>query len=704
MKQAVLRVAVLLGVLLGSAGAIGAQKELAALVWERFEIDGHRGFVILPDKSKLKASVKMPWVLYAPTFDGRLPNEKDEGWMMRQFLDKGMAIAGVDVGDSYGSPAMRKVFTALHGRLVKDYQADSKVALLARSRGGLMLYNWAADNPDKVRCIAGIYPVCDLRSYPGLGKACGAYQMTEFQLAEKLNAHNPVDRLKPLADAKVPIFHIHGDADKLVPLKENSSMVAEIYRALGGEMILEIAEGQWHNMWPGFFQSQNLVDFVVKHGTEIKKYPNILFVLIDDLGWMDLHVQGNEAVRTPHIDQLAREGMRFTDNYAASPVCSPTRAAILTGLSPARLAITNHLPDQARFTPEDAVVLPAKTREHLPLDRVTIAERLKEASYATGFIGKWHLSGPGKGKRAFEPPAQGFDINVGGCGYGGPPTFFDPYRIPNLENRCEGEYLPERLADEALDFMKRQQAAEKPFFLCLWNYTVHWPMEAPKDLLEKYASHEGPGLNDTRYGAMIEAMDSSIGRVLKGLDTLGLREDTLVVFTSDNGGFGGVADNRPLRQEKGYLYEGGIRVPLVVRWPGVVRPGTLSKEPVISMDFYPTFLEAVGLIVDEALDGESLMPVLKQEASLKREQVFFHYPNYAFHRGNRLGSAMRQGPYKLIEYFDDGSLELYHLERDLSETTNLAELQPERAETMAKELNAWRKRSGARLPTRVAGK
>ena len=676
----------------------GRAEEPGDFQWNRFEIEGCSAFVILPDVEKRRA--KIPWVYYAPTFDRRLPSPKDEGWMMRQFLDQGIAIAGVDVGESYGSPAGREVYSALYEKLIADHHFDAKACLLARSRGGLMLYNWAADHPDKVRCIACIYPVCNLRSYPGLAKACGAYGLTESQLKEALPIHNPINRLALLAKANVPIHHIHGDVDKVVPSSANSEIVAKRYHELGGTMTLEVAEGQGHNMWEGFFKSQPLVDFVISHAVVPKK-PNILFVLIDDLGWMDLHVQGNAAVHTPNIDLLAAEGMLFTDNYAASPVCSPTRAAILTGLSPARLAITNHLPEQARFIPDNPTVLPAKTLEHLPLEHVTIAERLKESGYATGFIGKWHLSGPGEGKPEFEPTAQGFDMNIGGCGYGGPPTFFDPYRIPNLEPRRKGEYLPERLADDALSFMKAQKEAGDPFMLFLWNYTVHWPMEAPEDLLEKYASHDGPGLNDSRYGAMIEAMDKSIGRVLKGLDDMGLREETLVIFTSDNGGFGGVADNRPLRKEKGYLYEGGIRVPLIMRWPGKIEAGAISAEPVVSMDLYPTLLEVAGLDVPGELDGESLIPVLQATGDLDRDSLFFHYPNYAFHRGNRLGSAIRQGPYKLIENFDDGSLELYHLGEDLSETRNLAKADPDRASRMAKRLDEWRKASGARLPIPV---
>jgi arylsulfatase A-like enzyme len=423
--------------------------------------------------------------------------------------------------------------------------------------------------------------------------------------------------------------------------------------------------------------------------------------MIDDMGWMDLACQGNPLVDTPNIDRLARQGMRFTDAYAAAPVCSPTRAAILTGLSPARLHITNHTPDQKRFTPDNPKLLPAPMHNELSLDYVTIAERLQASGYRTAFMGKWHLSGPNRGNPELEPTAQGFELNIGGAGYGGPPSFWDPYNNPTIEDRRPGEYLPDRLADEAIHYFS--QRSERPFMLFLWNYTVHWPMEAPAALLEKYRTRTGPGLNDTRYGAMIEALDHAVGRILSELDRQGLSGNTLVIFTSDNGGFGGVADNRPLREEKGYLYEGGIRIPLIVRWPGRIEAGSVSHEPVISMDHYATLLDVAGLEADPdlPLEGVSLLPHLTEKRPLERDALFFHYPNYAFHRGNRLGSAIRMGDYQLIESFDDDSVELYNLSVDLGERNDLAATEPERAAELRGRLAAWRQKVNANMPVPV---
>ncbi|MCL4114574.1 UNVERIFIED_CONTAM: hypothetical protein GTU68_054787 [Idotea baltica] len=420
--------------------------------------------------------------------------------------------------------------------------------------------------------------------------------------------------------------------------------------------------------------------------------------MIDDLGWMDLACQGNPLVDTPHIDALAKQGLRFTSAYAAAPVCSPTRAAILTGQSPARLRITNHLPDQKQFAPKNAKLNSAECIDHLAADYETIAERVRDAGYTTAFMGKWHVAQ--RNNTALFPLKQGFDINIGGCSFGGPPTFFDPYRIPTIKNRKAGEYLPDRLADEAVGFFKRQKSRSQPFMLFLWNYTVHWPMEAPEHLLKKYSNRKGPGLNDTRYGAMIEAMDGAIGRVIEALDNLKFN-NTLLIFTSDNGAFGGVGDNRPLRAEKGYLYEGGIRVPMIVRWPGTVAANTISDAPVISTDLYATIRDAAGIEPKEgeSPDGQSLLPLLKSGTPPERDALYWHYPNYAFHKRNRLGSAIRAGRYKLIERFDDNSIELYDLEKDISEKTNLADKYPDTAADLKKKLHAWRVESNAAMPT-----
>ena len=423
---------------------------------------------------------------------------------------------------------------------------------------------------------------------------------------------------------------------------------------------------------------------------------------------MDLHCQGNQRFDTPNIDRLASQGMRFTAAYAAAPVCSPTRAAMMTGQSPARLAITNHAPGHPDgFRPEGSDLQGAEWTRYLALEHVTIAERLKAAGYATGFIGKWHLCyRPPNAK----PPSelnlraewQGFDLNIGGCRLGGPPSYFEPYRIPNIEPRREGDYLPERLADESITFIREHR--DEPFFLCWWNYSVHYPFEAPEHLIEKYQERVGPGIKNPVYAAMIEGLDTAIGRVLAALDEMELTGDTLVIFKSDNGAYN--ADSRPLRGAKGHLFEGGIRVPWIVRWPGVVKAGSVCSTPVISMDTYPTVLEAVGLKPDpkKSLDGESIVPLLRQTGTLDRDALYFHYPNYAFHKRNRLGSAIREGDFKLIARYDDGSVELYNLATDIGETTDLSNSSPEMARRLRRKLDAWLEESGAKMPVRVSVK
>ncbi len=434
------------------------------------------------------------------------------------------------------------------------------------------------------------------------------------------------------------------------------------------------------------------------------KHLNIVLIMTDDMGWMDLACQGNGKLHTPNVDALAAQGVRFTDAYSASPVCSPTRGALMTGLTPARLHITQHGADSPSFWPEDRKIQPPKTEDILPLERVTLAERLKGAGYATGFFGKWHLSGsavkqgdPSTGGPKYYPDNQGFDVNFGGCGKGGPPTYFDPYRIPTLKPRKKGEYLSDRLADETINWMRENK--DKPMFVNLWTYNPHFPFEAPADLIPQYEGKEGPGLVNPIYGAQIEATDRAIGRVLDEIERLGIADNTLVIFTSDNGGWSGATDNRPLRKGKGYLYEGGIRVPLIIRWPGVSKAGSIDSTPVFSMDLTATILDAteVPLKDGETLDGATLKPILEGRATA-RKPLFFHYPHWAFHKENRPGSAIRDGKYKLILRYDDNSVELYDLDVDLGEANDLADEFPDVAAKLRGQLEAWLDETGAGKP------
>ena len=436
--------------------------------------------------------------------------------------------------------------------------------------------------------------------------------------------------------------------------------------------------------------------------------PNILFIMADDLGWMDLACQGNKLVETPNIDRLARQGMRFTSAYAAEPVCSPTRAAVLTGQAPARVHMTSHLPGQ--FFPKDNRPQPADMVPAIGPEHITIAERLKEVGYANAFLGKWHIApsaGPrGKVAPGHSPLGQGFDINIGGTSYGGPPSFFSPYSNATLPDGEPGEYLPDRIVNEAISFIRDHKA--EPWMVHLWFYTVHWPMQAPKELLKKYANRTGPGLNDTRYGAMIEAMDLAVGRLLASLEELGLDDETLVVFTSDNGGFAGVSDCRPLRESKGHLYEGGIRVPMIVRWPGQVPAGKVYGKMVSSTDVYPTLLATAGLRMPggQPADGVDLLPFIngknkskphewlcwQNRSWLPRKKGGFVTPTPKVHN-----SAIRKGNWKLVRLNEKiGSdtpppaWQLYDLEKDIGERQNVADQNKDVVNELNAHFDSWR--------------
>lgn len=433
--------------------------------------------------------------------------------------------------------------------------------------------------------------------------------------------------------------------------------------------------------------------------------PNIILFLIDDLGWRDLGCQGSTFYQTPNIDRLATEGVRFSEAYAACAVCSPTRAAILTGKYPARLLLTDWLPS-GRWDPK------AKLREGrflrgLPVEEVTLAEALREGGYRTASIGKWHL-----GSEPFSlPEHHGFDVNIGGNAHGAPGSYFFPYagdwKIPATGQRAvwnvlphgkEGEYLTDRLTDEAVKFIR--ESREKPFFLYLPHYGVHTPLQAKKELIAKYERiPESQRQGKPEYAAMIESVDDSVGRVIATLKELKLDENTVILFTSDNGGFFNATSNAPLRANKGAYYEGGIRVPLIVKWPGVTKSGLVVNQPVISTDLYPTCLAAAGLPArpNQHQDGVNLRPLLADEGSLAARSLFWHYPHYNEHPSSVPSSVIRKGSWKLIETFDPAGIELYNLADDLSETKNLATTKTAKVDELRRELDVWRKEVGAEM-------
>ena len=389
--------------------------------------------------------------------------------------------------------------------------------------------------------------------------------------------------------------------------------------------------------------------------------PNVIVILVDDMGWRDLACQGSAFYETPNIDRLAASGMRFTQGYAACTVCSPSRAAMMTGQYPARLRITDWISGHQR---PFAKLLPPDWTKHLPLETVTVAERLKTAGYATGSIGKWHLGGTD-----FYPEHQGFDVNVAGYDRGQPPSYFSPYKIPTLADGPDGEYLTDREAQEAVKFITTNK--DKPFYLYLPHYCVHTPIQAKKDVTAKYAAKNVTDQKPRHdaYAAMVESVDDALGRILNTLDDLGIRDDTVIFFTSDNGGLAQVTDNRPLRAGKGSAYEGGVRVPFIVSWPGVTKPGSTSDVPVITPDIPATILAISGVGPDPAqpLDGRDLSGVLAG-ATLDRDAIYWHYPHY--HPGGATPySAIRSGSWRLVHFYEDDRDELFDLANDQSETT-----------------------------------
>ena len=496
------------------------------------------------------------------------------------------------------------------------------------------------------------------------------------------------------------------------------------------------------------------------------KRPNVVFFLVDDMGWRDVGCFGSSFYDTPNIDRLAKQGVKFTNAYAACHVCSPTRASIMTGKYPGRLNLTDWLSGRRDFAFQR--LLSAEKLQALPLKEVTLAEALKANGYRTGIFGKWHL-----GNEQAGPLNQGFDVQIpswnGCCPRGG---YHPPYKMEGLKiEGKEDEYLTDRLNSMALDFI--EQAGEKPFFLYLSHFSVHDPIQGREDLVKKYqkkrvklspvqgpefilegnpddknplsrkqltellneSSHQGHKVlpqrtikikqrqDNIEFAAMVEAIDQSLGRVIKKLEDLGQAENTIIIFASDNGGmsagnFGNpkrvvknsqldlayATSNLPLRGAKGWLYEGGVRVPMIVKWPGQGKSGVVCAEPVMSTDFYPSILEMLGLpaIPSQHIDGKSFVPALRDKP-FQRGAIYWHFPHYSNHGMQSPAGAIREGNYKLLEYFENGTVQLFNLNEDLGEKNDLSATEPERVARLLGKLRAWRKEVDAKMPRLKGG-
>lgn len=458
---------------------------------------------------------------------------------------------------------------------------------------------------------------------------------------------------------------------------------------------------------------------------ELSQRKNILFILVDDLGYADIGAYNTKSFyETPNIDGLANSGVTFTQGYAANPVCSPSRVAIMTGKHPTRIQATEwfhvnnypHRVEQFR---------PAENREYLPPEETTLAEIYQANGYKTAFLGKWHL---GEDIEQF-PQNQGFDVNVAGVGNGHPPGgYFSPYNNPSIKDGPEGEYLTDRLTNEAISLIEGYAGGNEPFLLYLSFYTVHTPLQAPAAEIAKYqtkkdaeiqstefakeqqyfVSESGPRYvrikqNHTTYAAMIEKMDINIGKLLNTLDKTGIADDTIVVFTSDNGGLstseGSPTSNLPLRGGKGWLYEGGVRVPFVIRAPGQQKAGLKTQYQAIGMDFIPTLaaMTSIELPKDLELDGVDLSSVVKGSKMASTERpLFWHYPHYS-NQGGFPGAAVRLGDYKLLQNFEDGSLQLYDLSRDTGESTDIKAQQPAKVSELQALLYEWYQETNAKF-------
>jgi arylsulfatase A-like enzyme len=513
-----------------------------------------------------------------------------------------------------------------------------------------------------------------------------------------------------------------------------------------------------------------LLSFINAYGQrKTENPPNVVFFLVDDLGWKDVGCYGSNFYETPNVDRLAKEGMRFTNAYAACHVCSPSRASILTGKYPARLNLTDWLPGRNDFPYQKFKNV--EVIQQLPFNETTLAEALKTRGYSTAIIGKWHL-----GEDPSGPTKHGFDMHIpAGWSKGWPLTYYAPFKLAGFDGK-QGEYLTDKLTDEALRYMEDNR--DKPFFLYFSHFTVHDPIEGRLDLVEKYkkklaslpADEKTPYIlegnpdsdpltiaeretllkdkayhgysqlprgtvkvkqrqDNVQFASMVETMDESLGRVMAKLNELGLAENTIIIFCSDNGGMAAAnfgrpnrnidstkldkaysSSNLPLRGAKGWFYEGGIRVPVIVKWTGVKKAGSVCDVPVISTDFYPSILEMVGLplLPKQHVDGKSFVSLLKGKKEMDRDALYWHFPHYSNHGFQSPGGAIRYKNYKLLEYFENNTVQLFNLDNDIGELHDLAKEQPEKVKELREMLRKWRNDVSAKMmppnPDYVAGK
>ena len=481
----------------------------------------------------------------------------------------------------------------------------------------------------------------------------------------------------------------------------------------------------WFIMLPGKSFPKVLI-----HKYRKSHKPNIIFILCDDMGWRDLGTYGSTFYETPNIDKLASQGMKFMDAYASSPECSPSRAGIMTGQYPSRVGITDWIVgDRYYFGPQPNRKLISRPYElNLPKSEITIAQTLKDHGYVTCFAGKWHLGL----KPSSWPRAEGFDYNYGGWAAGDPRAYgmggyFSPWNNPKLKNGPKGTFLTDRLTTLTINFIKKEVQTGRPFFADLSYYAVHIPIQAKKKYITMFREkahrlqldtfqqfvRNAPWMkgsfkerivqDNPVYAGLIYSVDQNVGRIMRTLRQLGIAKNTIVVFTADNGGLataqGSPTSNLPLMDGKGWTYEGGIRVPLIIKWPGVAKPGSVSNFPVINTDFYPTFLQMAGLpqMPKQSVDGVSMVPLLKGKSTIDQPVLYWHYPHYS-DQGGTPSSAIRMGNWKLIQFYGDNHVELYNLRTDIEEQSDLTNAMPEKTAELLHILNEWKQKVHAKIP------